>query len=90
MQNIIPHCRIPRFRGRPPASSAPPAGVGNPDLTESQMDLNFTPEEEAFRQEVRAFIRDNLPEATRRHMEQFRVATRDMIVEWAQIGRAHV
>lgn len=49
------------------------------------MDLNFTAEEEAFRREVRAFIRENLPEATRRHMEQFRVATRDMIVEWARI-----
>ena len=29
------------------------------------MDLRFTPKEIAFREEVRAFIRDNLPAETR-------------------------
>ncbi|WP_431267209.1 hypothetical protein [Dankookia sp. P2] len=32
------------------------------------MDLRFTPEETAFREEVRAFIRDNLPAETRERM----------------------
>ena len=29
------------------------------------MDLNFTPEEEAFRQEVRDFFKENLPDDIR-------------------------
>ena len=33
------------------------------------MDLRFTPEELAFREEVRAFIRDNLPADTRDRMK---------------------
>ena len=32
------------------------------------MDLRFTPEEQAFRDEVRAFIRDNLPAEIRERM----------------------
>jgi pimeloyl-CoA dehydrogenase len=32
------------------------------------MDLRFTPEEVAFREEVRTFIRDNLPRAIRERM----------------------
>ena len=36
------------------------------------MDLRFTPEELAFRDEVRAFIRDNLPGEIR---ERMRLAT---------------
>lgn len=54
------------------------------------MDLSFTPAETAFRHEVRAFIRDHLPEATRRHMAQGRPPSREMIVEWTRIlhGRA--
>ncbi|MEO4002005.1 acyl-CoA dehydrogenase family protein [Mesorhizobium sp. CAU 1732] len=52
------------------------------------MDLSFTADEDAFRQEVRSFIKDNLPETTRRHMEQFRSPTRDMIVEWSRILHA--
>ena len=49
------------------------------------MQLKFSPADEAFRQEVRGFIRDNLPAATRRHMEQLRAPTRDMVVEWTRI-----
>ncbi|MBA4489605.1 acyl-CoA dehydrogenase family protein [Paracoccus sp. S1E-3] len=48
------------------------------------MDLNFTPEEETFRQEIRQFIADNLPEETRRHMSQLRPPTRDMVHQWVQ------
>ena len=46
------------------------------------MQLQFSAADQAFRQQVRAFIRDNLPDATRRHMEQLRAPNRDMIVEW--------
>ena len=32
------------------------------------MDLRFTPEENAFRTEVRGFMRENLPSSVRRKM----------------------
>ncbi|MFN0164380.1 MAG: acyl-CoA dehydrogenase family protein [Burkholderiales bacterium] len=46
------------------------------------MDLKFTAEEEAFREEVRAFIDAELPADTRAHMASGRTPTRDMTVEW--------
>ena len=52
------------------------------------MQLRFSQQDEAFRHEVRAFIRDNLPEATRRHMERLRPPTRDMVVEWTKLLHA--
>ena len=49
------------------------------------MDLEFTPEERAFRDEVRAFIRDNLPselvEKTRRNIH----LDKSDIVAWHKI-----
>jgi alkylation response protein AidB-like acyl-CoA dehydrogenase len=48
------------------------------------MDLTYTPEEQAFRQEVRAFVRDNLAEPTRRKVEAgLRLAKHDY-VGWQQ------
>lgn len=52
------------------------------------MDLSFTPQEAAFRDEVRAFIRDHLPPEIRRHMAQGRPATREMIAAWTRILHA--
>jgi pimeloyl-CoA dehydrogenase large subunit len=49
------------------------------------MDLRFTPEEQAFRAEVRQFIRANLPEETRRRMAAGRSATKAQLVEWQRI-----
>ncbi len=49
------------------------------------MQLQFSAADQVFRQQVRAFIRANLPDATRRRMEQLRPPTRDMIVEWTRI-----
>ena len=46
------------------------------------MDLRFTPEEEAFRREVRGFIRDALDPVTRRRMSEGRVPPKDEIVAW--------
>ena len=49
------------------------------------MDLRFTPEEIAFRDEVRAFMRDNVPEATRRKLIESRRLAKDDLVDWQRI-----
>ncbi len=49
------------------------------------MDLRFSPEDEAFRQEVRSFIRDNLPEDIRRHALLGHPPTKDHQRRWMQI-----
>ncbi|MFZ5463081.1 MAG: acyl-CoA dehydrogenase family protein, partial [Pseudomonadota bacterium] len=46
------------------------------------MDLNFTPEENAFREEVRAFVRDQLPAAIRHKVMNGLHLTRDDHVLW--------
>ncbi len=46
------------------------------------MDLRFTAEEEAFRQDVRSFIRDNLDPVTHRKMMDGRIPTKEEIVAW--------
>ncbi|MFC4294687.1 acyl-CoA dehydrogenase family protein [Novosphingobium tardum] len=46
------------------------------------MDLRFTAEEEAFRREVRAFIRDNLDPVTHRKMIEGRIPEKAEIVAW--------
>ena len=49
------------------------------------MDLRFTPEEVAFREEVREFFGKALPENTRRKMEEGRSLAKDDIVTWQRI-----
>ncbi len=49
------------------------------------MDLQFTAEEEDFRKEVRAFIKDHLPERIRQKLIEGRSASKDDIVEWTRI-----
>src|ERR1700728_2643549 len=49
------------------------------------MDLRFTPEELAFRDEVRAFFRRECPDAIRRKMVEGRHLTKDEIVAWQRI-----
>ena len=49
------------------------------------MDLRFTPEENAFRDEVRAFMRDSVPEATRRKMVEGRRLAKADMVDWQRI-----
>lgn len=46
------------------------------------MDLSFTAEEEAFRKEVRSFIRENLDPATHRKMVEGRIPSKDEVVAW--------
>ena len=53
------------------------------------MDLNFSSEEKSFRQEVRAFIRANLPEETRQKVLNGRELTRDQLMGWQRILAEH-
>src|SRR6516225_4223742 len=46
------------------------------------MDLRFTPEELAFRDEVRAFFRANLPERIRTKLAEGRKLAKEDIVTW--------
>jgi pimeloyl-CoA dehydrogenase large subunit len=49
------------------------------------MDLRFTPDEIAFRDEVRAFFRDSVPAKTRAKMVEGRHLDKDDIVGWQRI-----
>ncbi|ACL60285.1 pimeloyl-CoA dehydrogenase large subunit [Methylobacterium nodulans] len=52
------------------------------------MDLRFTPEERAFREEVRSFFRENLPEEIRRKMVDGHHPSKQDIVTWQRILNA--
>jgi alkylation response protein AidB-like acyl-CoA dehydrogenase len=52
------------------------------------MDLRFTPEEAAFREEVRAFIRENLPAEIRERMRLGHPARKQDTVAWQRILNA--
>src|ERR1700710_86680 len=52
------------------------------------MDLRFTPEELAFREEVRAFIRENLPPDTRDRMKLGHAPRKEDTVRWQRILNA--
>lgn len=49
------------------------------------MELEFTPQEAAFRREVRAFIDMNLPAATRQRLAEGRPTTKEDVVTWTRI-----
>ena len=49
------------------------------------MDLAFTKEELAFREEVRAFFRDNVPPETRRKLVEGRHLSKDEMIAWWRI-----
>ncbi len=49
------------------------------------MDLRWTDEEKAFREEVRSFIRNSLPKETHTRMVQGKSPTKAQVVEWQQI-----
>src|ERR1700758_5447477 len=52
------------------------------------MDLRFTPEERAFREEVRAFIKENLPADTRDRMKLGHPPRKEDTVRWQRILNA--
>jgi pimeloyl-CoA dehydrogenase large subunit len=49
------------------------------------MDLAFSKEEMAFREEVRAFFRDNVPPATRQKLVEGRHLSKDEMIAWWRI-----
>ena len=49
------------------------------------MDLSFSKEEVAFRDEVRAFFRDNVPPATRQKLQEGRHLGKDEMIDWWRI-----
>jgi alkylation response protein AidB-like acyl-CoA dehydrogenase len=49
------------------------------------MDLAFTPEEQKFREEVRAWVRDNLPQEIAHKVHNALHLTRDDLQQWAKI-----
>ena len=49
------------------------------------MDLNFSPEEEAFRAEVRAFLADKLPARLSEKVRSGKHLTRDDMAQWHAI-----
>ena len=49
------------------------------------MDLNFTPEEQAFREEVRAWVRENLPQDISHKVHNALRLTKDDMQRWARI-----
>jgi pimeloyl-CoA dehydrogenase large subunit len=49
------------------------------------MDLRFTPEEIAFREEARAFMHANVPDATRRKLVEGRRLAKNDLVDWQRI-----
>ena len=53
------------------------------------MDLNFTAEEQSFRDEVRAFVHKNLPGETRQKVLNGRHLTRDEQMRWHAILAGH-
>src|SRR5213083_646445 len=49
------------------------------------MDLNYSPEETAFRDEVRAWIRENLPQELRDKVLNYRELTKEDLFRWHKI-----
>ena len=49
------------------------------------MDLRFTDDELAFREQVRAFLKGNLPDATRQKIVEGRHPSKDDMVSWTRV-----
>jgi len=49
------------------------------------MDLSFSKEEIAFRDEVRSFFRDNVPAATRQKLQEGRHLSKQEMIDWWRI-----
>jgi len=49
------------------------------------MDLNYTPEDLAFRDEVRSWLRDNVPAELRAKVDGYQAFTRDELMRWQRI-----
>ena len=51
-------------------------------MSQDLIDTLLDPQERAFRQEVRAFIRENVPDGTRRSADLGRHATKPEVLSW--------
>ena len=51
------------------------------------MDLNFTPEEQAFRAQIRAWVAENLPQDISHKVHNALHLTKDDLQRWAQDPR---
>jgi alkylation response protein AidB-like acyl-CoA dehydrogenase len=49
------------------------------------MDLNYSPDEMAFRDEVRGWLRSNLPDDLRAKMEGYQELSKDELLRWHKI-----
>ena len=49
------------------------------------MDLSFTPEEQKFREEIRAWVKENLPADISHKVHNALELTRDDMQRWAKI-----
>jgi alkylation response protein AidB-like acyl-CoA dehydrogenase len=49
------------------------------------MDLNYSPEEEAFRDEVRVWLRENLPDDLREKVVNYQELSKDDLLRWHKI-----
>src|SRR6202012_4687133 len=65
-----------------------PQGTPRARREDPDMDLRFTPEETTFREEVRAFIRDNLPTDIRDRMRLGHGPRKEDTVRWQRILNA--
>src|ERR1041384_5115185 len=69
----------------PPPNPSPQGGGEQTEFEERAMDLRFTPEENAFRDEVRAFFKENLPDGIRKKAAEGIRYVKDDIVTWQRI-----
>ena len=84
-----PSPRKRESRAADPALTLGPSFAGVTNLKGVRvMDLRFTPEELAFRDEVRAFFRANLPESIRTKLVEGKHLAKDDIVTWQRILNA--
>src|SRR3954453_6064390 len=74
-----------RKRWTPTPTPSPQGGGEQTKLEETPMDLRFTPEENAFREEVRTFFKENLPDGIRRKAAEGIRYVKDDIVTWQRI-----
>ena len=49
------------------------------------MDLNYSPDELAFRDEVRGWLKTNLPDELRAKMEGYQELSKDDLLRWHKI-----
>jgi alkylation response protein AidB-like acyl-CoA dehydrogenase len=70
---------------RVPETGAIAAMAPTVQHSEARMDLSFTPEEQKFREEIRAWVKENLPKDISHKVHNALELTRDDLQGWAKI-----